>query len=115
MRIGMIAPPGAGKGTQAALIAAPFQIPYIGTGDILRDHVARGTDVGRAAKDYLDRGELVPDAIVCETLRRAFTDAMAAGGGYVIDGMPRTMDQARDIYKVASELGMGADVVLHLQ
>ncbi|MEV4512642.1 adenylate kinase [Dactylosporangium sp. NPDC049525] len=115
MRIGIIGPPGAGKGTQAALIAAHFDVPYIGTGDMLRDHVARGTDVGRAVRSYLDRGELVPDEIVCDTLREAFTDAIATGGGYVLDGMPRTMNQARAIYKVASELGMTTDVALHLK
>jgi adenylate kinase len=111
----MIAPPGAGKGTQGALIAAHFNAPYISAGEMLRDHVARRTDVGRAVQGYLDRGELVPDEIVCDTIHQAFIAAIATGGDYVLDGMPRTMEQARDIYKRASELGMTVDVALHLK
>src|ERR1035438_10810766 len=71
MRVLMIAPPGAGKGTQGALIAAHFDIPHIATGELLRDHVARRTAVGQAVQKYLDRGELVPDQIVLDMLREA--------------------------------------------
>src|SRR5215470_3123946 len=115
MRILMIAPPGAGKGTQGALIAAYFNIPHIASGELLRGHVARGTDLGQAVQAYLDRGELVPDQIVLDMTREAIIAAKAAGGGYVLDGIPRTMAQARAAYEIASELGMTADVALHLQ
>jgi adenylate kinase len=115
MRILMIAPPGAGKGTQGALIAAHFNIPHIATGDLLRDHVARGTDLGQAVQAYLDRGELVPDKIVLGMVREAMIAAKAAGGGYVLDGIPRNMEQARAAYEIGRELGMTADVALHLQ
>src|SRR5215468_7889943 len=115
MRILMIAPPGAGKGTQGALIAAHFNIPHIATGELLRDHVARGTALGQAVKAYLDRGELVPDQIVLDMVREAMIAAMAAGAGYVLDGIPRNMEQARAAYEVGLELGMTADVALHLQ
>jgi adenylate kinase len=115
MRILMIAPPGAGKGTQGALIAAHFNIPHVATGDLLRDHVARQTELGRAVKRRLDRGELVPDDIVLDMVRQAFVDAKAAGGGYVLDGIPRTMTQARATYRIARELDMTANVALHLQ
>jgi adenylate kinase len=115
MRILMIAPPGAGKGTQGALIAARFNIPHIATGELLRDHVARGTDLGQAVKTYLDRGELVPDQIVLDMVREAMIAAKAAGGGYVLDGIPRNMEQARAAYEIGLELGMTADVALHLQ
>ena len=115
MRILMIAPPGAGKGTQGALIAAHFNIPHIATGELLRDHVARGTDLGQAVKTYLDRGGLVPDQIVLDMVREAMIDAKAAGGGYVLDGIPRNMEQARAAYEIGLELGMTADVALHLQ
>jgi adenylate kinase len=115
MRILMIAPPGAGKGTQGALIAAHFGIPRIATGELLRDHVARQTDVGRAVQAYLDRGELVPDQIVLDMLREAMIAAKAAGGGYVLDGIPRNMEQARAAYELGRKLGMTADVALHLQ
>ena len=115
MRILMIAPPGAGKGTQGALIAAHFHIPHIATGELLRDHVARRTALGQAVRAYLDRGELVPDQIVLDMTREAVIAAKAAGGGYVLDGIPRTMAQARAAYDIARELQMTADVALHLQ
>ena len=115
MRILMIAPPGAGKGTQGALIAAHFNIPHIATGDLLRDHVARQTALGQAVKGYLDRGELVPDQVVLDMVREAMIAAKAAGGGYVLDGIPRNMEQARAAYEIGLELGMTADVALHLQ
>jgi adenylate kinase len=115
MRVLMIAPPGAGKGTQGALIAAHFDIPHIATGDLLREHVAHETDLGRAVKHHLDRGELVPDQIVLDMVREAMIDAANSGGGYVLDGVPRTMQQARELYLIARELGMTANVALHLQ
>jgi adenylate kinase len=115
MRVLMIAPPGAGKGTQGAIIAAHLGVPRIATGDILRDHVARQTDLGRAVGPYLDRGELVPDAVVLDIVRQALVAAKAAGGGYVLDGIPRNIDQARSLYRMAVELGMTANVALHLE
>src|SRR5215468_1383636 len=115
MRVLMIAPPGAGKGTQGALIAAHFNIPHIATGELLRDHVARQTALGQAVQAHLDRGELVPDQIVLDMTREAIVAAKAAGGGYVLDGIPRNMTQARAAYEIARELGMTADVALHLQ
>jgi adenylate kinase len=111
----MIAPPGAGKGTQGALIAAHFNIPHIATGELLRDHVARQTALGQSVQAYLDRGELVPDEIVLGMVREAMIAAKAAGGGYVLDGIPRNMKQARAAYEIGRELGMTADVALHLQ
>lgn len=114
MRVLMIAPPGAGKGTQGALIAAHFGIPHIATGELLRDHVARHTALGQAVQAYLDRGELVPDQIVLDMLREAMVAAKTAGGGFVLDGIPRTMQQARAAYLIGRELGMTADVALHL-
>ena len=115
MRVLMIAPPGAGKGTQGALIAAHFNIPHIATGDLLRDHVARQTGLGRAVQQHLDRGELVPDEIVLDMVREALIAAKRAGGGYVLDGVPRNMAQARASYLIARDLGMTANVALHLK
>jgi adenylate kinase len=115
VRVLMIAPPGAGKGTQGALIAAHFDVPHIATGDLLRDHVARQTELGLAVQRRLDRGELVPDEIVLDMVRQAFIAAKAAGGGYVLDGIPRNMHQARATYQVARELEMTANVALHLK
>ena len=114
MRILMIAPPGAGKGTQGIVIASHFGIPHIATGDLLRDHVARGTEVGQQVKSYLDRGELVPDEVVLTMVRQAL-EPLRGGEGWVLDGVPRTMEQARALYAIAVELEMTADVALHLQ
>jgi adenylate kinase len=111
----MIAPPGAGKGTQGALIATHFDISHIATGDLLRDHVARQTELGRAVRQHLDRGELVPDETVLDMVRRSLVDAKAAGGGYVLDGLPRNMAQASALYHMARDLGMTANVALHLK
>jgi adenylate kinase len=115
MRILMLGPPGAGKGTQGALIAAHFDIPRIVVGDLLRDQVARRTDLGLAVGSRLGRGELVPDELVLCIVRQALIAARAAGGGYVFDGAPRTMAQARAAYKIAVELGMTADVAVYLR
>jgi adenylate kinase len=115
MRVLMIAPPGAGKGTQGALIATHLDVAHIATGDLLRDHVARQTELGRAVQQHLDRGELVPDKIVLDMVRRSLVEAKAAGGGYVLDGLPRNMAQARALYQAARELDMTADIALHLK
>ena len=115
MRVLMIAPPGAGKGTQGALIAAHFDILHIATGELLRDHVARQSALGMAVQKYLDRGELVPNQVVLDMVREALVAARAAGGGFVLDGIPRNMQQARALYLIGRELGMIADVALHLQ
>jgi adenylate kinase len=115
MRVLLVAPPGAGKGTQGALIAAHFGVPRIATGDLLREHVACSTDLGRAVQDHLDRGELVPDEIVLEMVRAEFVQAKAGGGGYVLDGIPRNMAQARALYDLKHSMDMPANVALHLQ
>src|SRR5262249_32741439 len=115
MRILMIAPPGAGKGTQGAVIAAHFDIPHIATGDLLRDHVARQTELGRAVRDHLERGELVPDAVVLDMVRPAVVEAKQHGGRYVLDRRPRSMTQARALYQIGRSLDMTANVALHLK
>jgi adenylate kinase len=115
MRVLMVAPPGAGKGTQGAVIAAHFDIPHIATGDLLRDHVARQTSLGRAVREHLDRGDLVPDEIVLDMVGDALRAAQAQSNGYVLDGMPRNIAQARSLYQVAKSLEMTANVALHLK
>jgi adenylate kinase len=115
MRVLLVAPPGAGKGTQGALIATRFGMPHIATGDLLRDHVARGTELGRAVQDHLGRGELVPDEIVLDMVRTAIVEAKHHGGEYVLDGMPRNMAQARALYEIGRGLEMTANVALHLK
>jgi len=113
MKVLLIAPPGAGKGTQGEVIARHFDIPHVATGELLRDHVARGTELGQQVKQYLDEGKLVPDEVVLDMLRGALE--AAKGGGVVIDGIPRNMEQARALYEIARELDMTADVALHFK
>lgn len=115
MRVLMVAPPGAGKGTQGAVIASHFDIPHIATGDLLREHVAKQTGLGLAVRHHLDRGELVPDEIVLDMVHEAFIEAKADGGGYVLDGMPRNIEQARALYQTAKAMDMTANVALHLK
>ena len=89
----LLGAPGAGKGTQAKVIAARYGVPHISTGDILRDNVARGTELGKKAREVMERGQLVPDALVLDMVgdRLACTDC---DGGFVLDGFPRTTGQA---------------------
>jgi adenylate kinase len=115
MRVLLVAPPGAGKGTQGAVIAAHFDIPHIATGDLLRDHVAQQTELGRTVKERLARGELVPDEIVLDMVRHAMVEAKKQGRGYVLDGVPRNMPQARALYQIGRDLAMTADVALYLE
>jgi adenylate kinase len=114
MRVLMVAPPGAGKGTQGAVIAAHFDIPHIATGELLRDHVARRTELGQAVQEHLDRGELVPDEIVLDMVRAEMARAKERGG-YVLDGIPRSLSQARELYRIGRSMDMTADVALHLK
>jgi len=115
LRVLMLAAPGAGKGTQGGLIAEHFGVPHIATGDLLRDHVSRETDLGQQVKRFLDKGDLVPDGIVLDMVRGALEAAKKDSGGYVLDGLPRTMEQARAVYRMTVELDLTADVALYLQ
>ncbi len=113
MRILMIGAPGAGKGTQAVRIAADFGITHISSGDLLREHVTKESSIGRAAKEYISRGDLVPDAVVMDMLRKPVLAANASGG-YVLDGFPRTVEQAEAAYLTAKDLGVAVQVAVHL-
>jgi adenylate kinase len=113
VRLLLIGAPGAGKGTQATRIADHFHIAHISSGDLLRAHVADGTSIGRTAQQYMERGDLVPDDVVLDMLRKPVTTAVAAGG-YVLDGFPRTVEQAEAAYAVAKDLGIAVQVAIHL-
>jgi adenylate kinase len=114
MRLLLIGPPGSGKGTQAKQIARHYGLAHISSGDLLRQHVADGTAVGQTVAAYLDRGDLVPDGIVLDILRKP-VEAATLEGGYVLDGFPRTVEQAKAAYLVARDLGAEVQVALYLQ
>ena len=114
MRILLIGAPGAGKGTQAELIAERFDVTHISSGDLLRTHVQENTTIGRSAREYLTKGDLVPDAVVMDMLRKPVVAASQAGG-YVLDGFPRTVDQAKTAYQTAQELGVAVEVAVYLE
>ena len=113
MRLLLIGAPGAGKGTQAERLAERFGIAHISSGDLLRQHVKDRTSLGRTIKSYLDHGDLVPDGVVMDMLRKPVV-AAARAGGYVLDGFPRTVEQARASFPTAHALGVEVQVAVHL-
>jgi adenylate kinase len=115
MRLLMVAPPGAGKGTQATLLAGHYRIAHLSSGHLFRKEVAAGTAVGREAAGYLERGDLVPDRLVLDLLAPHIIEA-AGRGGYVLDGYPRTRAQAEEAYAVAGRIaGVELQAVVHLE
>lgn len=114
MRLVLVGPPGAGKGTQAEFIAAHLAVPKISTGDIFRANVAGGTPLGIEAKRFMDAGQLVPDEITIDMVRDRLAEG-DAGDGFLLDGFPRTVPQAVALDKLlAADLGAGLDLVLEL-
>ena len=111
MRVLMIAPPGAGKGTQGALIAAHFNIPHIATGEMLRAAVAAQTPVGIKAKDIMAAGGLVPDEIVIGIISDRL-DQPDAAKGFILDGFPRTVPQAQALDELLKKKHMRLDAVV---
>ena len=111
MKIIMLGAPGAGKGTQAAKIAAKYQIPHISTGDIFRANLKAGTELGKKAKEYMDQGLLVPDELVVDlVVDRVQQDDCK--NGYVLDGFPRTIPQAEALDKALAEFGDKIDYAI---
>jgi adenylate kinase len=113
MRLLLIGAPGAGKGTQAEKLSTRFNIAHISSGDLLRQHVREQTTLGQRIKEYVDAGDLVPDALVMDMLRKPVVAASEAGG-YVLDGFPRTVDQAKTAFETARELGVEVQAAVHL-
>jgi adenylate kinase len=113
MRLLLIGAPGAGKGTQAGLLARRFGIAHISSGDLLRQHVRDQTSLGQTIKSYVDRGDLVPDGVVMDMLRKPVV-AAAEAGGYVLDGFPRTVEQAKASFPTAHALGAEVQAAVHL-
>ena len=111
MKIIMLGAPGAGKGTQAKMIAEKYGIPHVSTGDIFRANIKNGTELGMEAKKYMDQGQLVPDELTVKILldRVAQDDCK---NGYVLDGFPRTIPQAEVLDKALTELGDAIDFAI---
>ena len=114
MRIILLGAPGSGKGTQAQRLAERRAIPQISTGDLLRAAVARGTELGRAAKAAMDAGRLVDDSLVLGLIRERLADADARGG-FILDGFPRNLAQARSLDALLAELKQPLDAVVQLE
>jgi adenylate kinase len=114
MNLVMFGPPGAGKGTQGAMLAEQRGLLKISTGDILRDAARAGTPLGLAAKKYMNAGELVPDSVILGLVREVIQDA-ADVKGFIMDGFPRTLNQAEGVDRLLSELGEPIDAVLVLE
>jgi len=113
----LLAPPGAGKGTQGERLAARHGVPHLATGDLLRDHVARGTELGRAAQEHMHAGGLVPDHLVIEMVleRIGGDEERPALTSFLLDGFPRTLTQARAAYEWAREHERTFDAVVLLE
>src|SRR5438874_7801519 len=108
LRALLLAPPGAGKGTQGERLAEIYGVPHLATGDLLRQHVAEGTALGAEAKAYMDRGELVPDKIVTSLILNQLTGSRPLRG-FILDGFPRSLKQAEESY----EWGQARTLTLH--
>ncbi|MEZ0115415.1 adenylate kinase [Catenulispora sp. EB89] len=121
MRIVLVGPPGAGKGTQASFIAGHLGVPKISTGDIFRMNISQGTPLGVQAKEYLDAGQLVPDELTIDIVRDRLSQPDAADG-FLLDGFPRNVAQAEELDKILADNGVTPsvgkaylDVVLDLE
>ena len=114
MRLILVGPPGAGKGTQAVHLAEYFKIPHISTGDIFRANLKNGTELGKQAQSFMDKGELVPDSVTNEMVKDRLGNADVANG-FLLDGFPRNTNQAQVLDSILSEKKMPLDAVLELK
>lgn len=112
--LALLGAPGAGKGTQAEILAGKTGMRHIATGDMLREAVARGTEKGRAAKRYMERGELVPDELIVGIVRDELGSRDRAGNGVVLDGFPRTEAQAKALDEMLDEMGTELGAVIYI-
>ena len=114
MKIIMLGAPGAGKGTQAKMLAEKFNIPHISTGDIFRANIKNGTELGAKAKEYMDKGLLVPDELVVDLVIDRFKNPDCKNG-YILDGFPRTIPQAEALDKALTAIGESVDFAINVE
>jgi len=113
LNIVLLGPPGAGKGTQAERIIEKYGIPQISTGDIFRANIKNGTELGKKAKEYMDRGDLVPDELVVDLVKDRL-DQDDCKDGFMLDGFPRTVFQAQELDKIMEAKGLKINCVLNI-
>ena len=113
MKILLIGPPGGGKGTQAKMIVDKFKIPQISTGDMLREHVKSNSSLGKKAKEFMDKGELVPDKIILDMMKKKLMEDDCKNG-YILDGFPRTEYQARILSESLTTKSKNIDKVIYI-
>jgi adenylate kinase len=111
VRLVLVGPPGAGKGTQAVLLAERLDVPHISTGDLFRANLSKMTPLGVEAKTYMDAGDLVPDDVTCRMVQARLGEP-DAGKGFILDGFPRTLAQADALDAMLDEIGSGLDAVV---
>tara|TARA_B100001996_G_scaffold94743_1_gene70938 strand:+ start:4715 stop:5353 length:639 start_codon:yes stop_codon:yes gene_type:complete len=114
MKILLIGPPGGGKGTQAKKISSKFNIPQISTGDMLREHVKKMSPLGIKAKEFMDSGELVPDNLILEMMKKKLSDNECQNG-YILDGFPRTLPQAEGLDRILNEINSKLNNVIIIE
>src|SRR3989338_8813882 len=115
MRLVLLGPPGAGKGTLAALLKKSLKVRHISTGDILREEMKNNSALGQEAKKYIDNGELVPDEVVTKLIESKLTANDRVDGGYMLDGFPRTKKQAEALDRILKKIHSPLDYALFLE
>ncbi|MDN6440055.1 MAG: adenylate kinase [Corynebacterium nuruki] len=112
MRLVLLGPPGAGKGTQAAILSDALKVPHISTGDLFRENIGKETELGKLAKSYMDAGKLVPTSVTADMVRSRL-DQEDAADGFLLDGFPRTVEQAEILAEILGDKSTSLDGVLN--
>ena len=115
MRLVLLGPPGAGKGTLAALLKESLKLVHISTGDMLREEMKKETPIGQEAKKFIEKGELVPDEFVIKLIEKKLTGGKRVEHGYMLDGFPRTRKQAEDLDRILGEIRQPLDYALYME
>ncbi len=114
MKVVLLGAPGSGKGTQAVCISEWYKIPHVSTGDIFRSNIKNSTELGKKAKEYIDKGLLVPDELTIDIVRNRLIQSDCKEG-FILDGFPRTVNQAEKLDEIFKEMGANLDIVLNLE